>query len=54
MASINPYRIGVVEFSVVALYVLIFAYLLRVAASYAAASNNRILSNVGAALGAIF
>lgn len=54
MATLNPYRIGIVEFTVVTLYVLIIAYMLRVAASYAAASNNPVLANIGAALGAIF
>lgn len=52
--NLNPYRVGVVEFTVVALYVIIIGYLLRVGASYLAASNNNVLANLGAAIGALF
>lgn len=48
----NPYQVGVGGFAVVSLYVIILAFIWRASAAKFAGSDNPILANIGAAMGA--
>lgn len=48
----NAYQVGIGGFAVTAFYVIILAFLWRAWAAKLSASNNKTLSNIGAAMGA--
>ncbi len=52
MVDLNPYQVGIGGFVVVSLYVIILAFLWRVAGAKLSTSSNPTISGIGAAMGA--
>lgn len=48
----NPYNVGIGQFAVTALYVIVLAFLWRILSAKFATANSPIIQNIGSAMGA--